>query len=554
MAKLLVIGLDGGTFAVLEPLARKGVIPFLGGLMEEGVCGELLSVMPPVTAPAWVSFMTGKSPGNHGVFDFLEVSRSMVFDTQRRPVSSRSIPYRPFWSTLGDAGKRAGLVNIPMTYPATPVNGFMISGMLTPSLESDFVYPSDLYRRLGPELGEYLLDVPLENYPRGREEEFIRDLVRHVRQRAQYAKFLLREEACDFFMVVFVETDRLQHKLWHRLQASLGDAAGKDGCARDSTLQFYEILDSELREIADLAGPECALIVMSDHGFGEFTRLFYVNRWLQENGYLTLHPLRRQLQGVAKRVMARRSAEGPLSPGAGPAVAGDGAGTASLRSLGKRILDPVDWKKTKAFFPFRTLQGIYLNVKGRQPEGCVKQGEEYARVREEIIARLKGFTDPETGRSLVQRVYRTEEILQGPFAREMPDILFFPDDFRCMGCETFSDSLFADTDWSHGSGMHRPEGILVARGPQFGEERIVRKARIIDLAPTILHLLGVPVPDNLDGRVLEEILNRQFRDSHPVQYTRERGQVKESREDDEIYSAEETARLKERLRGIGYLE
>jgi predicted AlkP superfamily phosphohydrolase/phosphomutase len=215
--KILVIGLDGGTWELVEPWARQGLLPTFQRFMQEGTWGPLRSTVPPITAPAWTSFATGKNPGKHGLFDFLS----------RRPDSYRTRPFNAshrngesLWGLLSRAGKRVGVLNVPMTYPPEPINGFMVAGMGTPASVEDFCYPLDFLRELRQAVPGYVVQHAGIFDPRGREPQMLQAVREMTAMRQQAVLHFLDHTEWDFFMAVFMATDLLQHYFWHFMDAS----------------------------------------------------------------------------------------------------------------------------------------------------------------------------------------------------------------------------------------------------------------------------------------------------------------------------------------------
>jgi len=194
--RVMVIGLDGATFTLLEPLMALGVMPFLARFREESAHGELLSTMPPVTAPAWASFMTGVNPGRHGIYEFAHRQRGSLSQV---PVNATFLQAPTLWQRLSDAGACVGVINVPLTYPPAPVNGFLISGLMTPRGARDFTYPRSLLGELEAHFGPYRLHHR-QAYTRGKVQAILSEARAILDYRLQTALYLLQRRDWDFFM------------------------------------------------------------------------------------------------------------------------------------------------------------------------------------------------------------------------------------------------------------------------------------------------------------------------------------------------------------------
>lgn len=285
--RLLVIGLDGGTFDLLRPLMAQGHMPNLAELVDHGCWGPLASTIPPFTGAAWSTFITGRNPGQHGVIAFTTRDR-FNYDTQGQGfVNAQRFDYT-LWELLSTAGKRVGVVNVPLTYPARPVNGFMVTGMLTPAGASRFTYPPEFAARIGP---DYMIDVDfLRDGERFRltglppKPEMLAQIRRMTQARTAHGVRWLQEEAWEFFMLVYTSTDRVSHFFWDEVPALL---AGQPSPNQAELLAFFHELDEGIGQLAAAAGPETNILFMSDHGFGPAPdRRFYVNVWLEQLGLL----------------------------------------------------------------------------------------------------------------------------------------------------------------------------------------------------------------------------------------------------------------------------
>ncbi len=547
MSRVLVIGIDGGTFDLVRPWTEAGDLPHIGRLMAEGIHGPLESTLPPVTAPAWTTFATGKNPGKHGVFDFIRPMGSGRFDL----VNSSAIRAQTLWQILSEAGRRVGVMNVPVTYPPTPVNGFVIGGMLSPTRRTGsgkITYPADLLDRYTDQLPPYRV-APNVQYKPGNEEAFIADLLELVDLRGTYALQLMDDYPCDFLMCHFLSTDTSQHAHWKFDEPDHPrydpQAAARFG---DGIKQVYQRIDRYVGQMVDRLSEDTNVILMSDHGFGPLHYVVNLNLFLIEKGLMRLkRDAWTRLKAALFRAGVTPAAIWHLIERTGLQNYVWQVSKSTRNKVVSKFLsfDDVDWSRTVAYSIGHVGQ-IYVNLKGREPEGIVEPGEAYERTRQQVIDALHDLRHPETGRVLIDKIIPGDEVTHGPYAAQGPDLHLVMDSYRTIVFPLFAtDGKIVTRQIRGDSGCHRKHGIFVAWGPEI-RPNALSNARILDLAPTILHLLGLPVPGDMDGRVLTEALASE----RPVEI-REVGPDKEGA--DAQLSAEETAEVENRLRDLGYL-
>ncbi len=550
--KIVIIGLDGGTFEIIDPLIAEGRLPNIARLIEKGTRGPLQSVIPPVTGPAWTSFMTGKEPGRHGLFDFV---KPVEGGYGREVVNYSHIRARTIWSMISDAGLDLGIVGVPATWPPPKVNGFVVTGMLTPGTDVTYTHPPELAAEIEEKFGPYVLDIWWQSYNRGQEDLLLDALHDVARQRGTVALDLMQSRPWDVFMMVFEATDRIHHSLWHLLDPG-AKPVGKDLRFRERILDIYSEIDAGIGRLVDAAGRSANVFIMSDHGFGPLTGKFAINTWLEQEGLLSCTGWNRQ----AARSRARVSS---LAKWLNHKIAPTAAGrllrkTISLvkkpkKSTPYRFLQYIDWSKTKAYSVSNTESGIYLNLEGREPQGIVKPGPEAEELKKVIIDKLQQIRHPDTGEQLVppDRVVPREKIYDGPFVDRAPDVLFFLKDGEYPVDVNLDPEIFQPANWRTGSGSHRMNGIFCASGPDIKPGLELELPRIIDIAPTILGLLDLPIPSDMDGAVLREMLTDDALGAHGFATV----EVDEKAFDDEAqdFTEEEAARVEKQLKDLGYL-
>lgn len=549
--RVIVIGLDGATMDLIRPWVHEGRLPHLGRLMREGVSGELRSTVPPVTGPAWISFMTGKNPANHGVFHFrtFDLARYTCYDETL--VTSTRFANDTIFKLVSDAGLRVAALAVPMTFPPFPVNGIMLSGYPTPNLQTAYAYPPEMSNRFSN------INITSEFF-RHSDQERVRSATHMVEQLTTYCVELMQEEQYDLFMVVFTNTDMANH-FFRKYTDPDYPAYDPEGAQVYGTVlrDQYVLADEAVGRLVEQADDDTTIIIMSDHGSGVHpTRYLHTNSWLRSKGWLEIRGglattgakgIRTILEYARMKAPWARDFVKRRFPS--PVKAGI--------SSGLHATSAIRWSQTKAYrVPmFFFVEGIEVNLKGRQPQGIVEPGPEYEELRDQIIAELKGLADPTTGELIVRRAFKKEEEYSGPFMHNAPDIVVFYDhDYAGgpspVGPVTTPIERYTLNTWS---GQHRMNGTLIMWGKDVPENLVIEGASIVDPAPTIMYLLDLPIPAEMDGRVLTEALDPALLAARPVTiYHKAEG---EKPEEAETYvDEEEEEQIREALRGLGYID
>jgi predicted AlkP superfamily phosphohydrolase/phosphomutase len=539
----LVIGIDGATFDLLSPWAEKGDLPNLARLMSEGAHGPLESTLPPVTSPAWPTFATGKNPGKHGVFDFIR-----PLGGRFELVNASSLRGPTLWEILSRAGRKVGIMNVPVTYPPKPVNGFVIGGMLSP-MTGTFTYPSSFLDRYASELRPYRI-APEVQYKGDNEKAFVEDLLDLVDRRGRYALRLMEDCPYDFLMFHFQATDVLQHALWKAVDPA--HPRHDPRSAPRVTAMFksiYDRIDDFIGQMLERLDDDATVMVMSDHGFGSLHHTVNLNLYLIDRGLMKLK------SGAWTRLKT-----GLFRAGLTPASIWHLIERVGLQNYVWQVskstrnkvvskflsFDDVDWSRTVAYSIGHVGQ-IYVNTRGREPQGVVEPGAQVKAVRRQVSDALQELQHPETGEPLVDEIILGDEVVHGPFASRSADLHLVMDGYRAIAFPLFAADRRIVTHQIRGdSGCHRRHGILIAWGDGILSGENLRGARIMDLAPTILHLMRLPVPDDMDGKVLTSAFDLD----RPVTY--EQVGVSEGTTHDGL-SPDEAAEVEERLRSLGYL-
>jgi predicted AlkP superfamily phosphohydrolase/phosphomutase len=458
---------------------------------------------------------------------------------------------------LSGYGRKVVALNVPMTYPPVPVNGVMVSGMPTPSTDVTFTYPNNTYQDILNAIGDYILyPDPGEAYSDSGIDSFLERLYRSADLRMQAFAYLRQRETPDFAMMVVNGTDTVSHAMWKYMDQAhpLHDATQFDKYG-NAIRDYYRHVDGLLAGIVESLDENTTLIIMSDHGFGPFHKFIHVNNWLIQQGFMSIKPdLRSRFKqttfdmGFSPMNVYNTLMRFGLGKLKREVVRGQGQGL--LKTLFLSFAD-VDWSRTVAY-SLGNVGQIYLNVAGREPQGVVQPGEEYEQVRAQIMERLAQLRDPATGENVVESIYRREEIYHGDRLEQAADIVFIPTrlEYFGFGEYEFGSHKIIESMQRGISGTHRLNGIFLAYGAAVQPGVEIEGASLVDLAPTILHLMSAPIPDEMDGRVLHDIFQPDYRPA-PIVTSGEWSQSDNGQDGGLTESQKQV--VADRLRGLGYV-
>ena len=566
--KAVIIGLDAATWTLIRPWIAEGGMPNLAKLMKAGVSGTLQSVLPPITPPAWTSFMTGKNPGKHGIFHFVETERDSYAMNYANGGSRRS---PTVWRLLNAAGFSVGTMNIPFTYPPETLDGFQISGLDTPSANSPYVHPPSLKRELVDHLGKINHDVRFlgSMSTDERRAQVLAEMEKIDQQWAAAALYLLEHHPQDVMMFVFMSIDTVQHYFWQYMDRShfLYDPKAEPRFG-NAMRQVYERLDAVTGRIIDKLPNDTTVFVVSDHGGGPVVdRTIFLNRYLAQLGILKYNKKGRfGLPQLISKILRRGYSflRSSLSSRQKSRLAEIFPSLRMKAELAYTSFANIDWGRTKAYCSevLASPPSIWINLKGVKPAGIVEPAE-YKALTDFIIEKLDELKDPRTGKPVIARVYRRDDIFHGPFSNEGADLIldWWSEDSLFSTAPSFPKNMdkspviireHRPSENSEWGGTHRLNGILIGRGPVLKTAVEIENAQLIDLAPTLLHLLGVPVPKDMDGKVLTSAFRSDFLTAHPVRAGTASGTSGADRPSG--YTDEESAKVEERLQALGYLE
>jgi len=451
MRKVLIIGLDSAPAEIV--FDRRTEFPVLNRLIESGVHGTMRSSDPPITIPAWMVMSTGLDAGRLGLYGFRH--RTGPSYDKMWIATAQSINEPAVWDLLGREGGRSILVSVPPSYPPRPVPGLRIGCFITPGPDKEYTYPRELKAELETRFGPYLFDVPFRVEDRA---EILREIYRMTEKRFDVISYLMRTKPWDLFMFVEIGVDRVQHAFWkyHDPTHHLHEPGNPFETA---IIDYYRFVDRKIGALLRDAGAETVVLVISDHGAKRMKGAFCVNEWLIAQGDLVLKDVPRRGATIEKT--------------------------------------PIDWSRTKAWGWGGYYARIFLNVEGREPQGIV-QAADYEREREALAERLRAVRGP-AGEPWATRVIKPNEYFADARG-DYPDLMVYFDDlfWRSAGTLGWGTMYLSENDTGPDDAVHAQHGMYILHDPATaagGRKDI----DIIDVAPTVLRKLGLPVPPELKG-------------------------------------------------------
>ncbi len=496
--RIAVIGLDGATFSLLDPLMQQGYMPTLQRLCTEGTRADLRSTMPPYTAPAWTTFATGVNPGKHGCYDFLLPTEDLEqFDL----CNSSHIQVETIYELLHQRGKRSILINLPNSYPPK-LNSPIITDMLT--VGDNCVFPESLKSKY-PALQRYRLSPDEELNVKGKYSEYVDDIIALEKDHMEAVKQLWQQEPWDLFYYLFSSTDWISHAMFSKLM---------DG-SFPKAYELFKYIDDQLKWFVDHLPTDTHLYILSDHGFKVYEHTFYFNKWLEQEGYLTTKAASATQfhQNISKQddqrsaLQQQKKYEFHVSSGMMRALSVVKPIERLARWFYHKVAKPflpirinldvtIDFEQTRVCFPKgRTMTAIYINDGRKYKQGKPMTDDEYLSLRTEIKTKLENLTGPD-GKPVTPKVYTKEEIYGDHTPERCPDLFYEFGDYWFVG-QFHSSELFIDEI----SSKHGSVGMFIAYGDGIKAQTLPEQ-QIASVMPTILHDMTLAVPDYVDGSVL----------------------------------------------------
>lgn len=532
MTKTLFIGLDGATFTVLDEMTRDlpgiGItMPFLKQFMETGCRAKLRSTPNPLTPPAWVSIMTGRTPGSHGVYDFIRAEEKGG-DVYFTLSDSRDILTETIWSMASRQNRTIVALNFPITAPPKPVAGSLIPGFVPWKHLRRNTTPPELYDRLkeipdfDPKELAWDFDREKQSLEIMTEEDTENWVSYHIPRDEQWfriAEKLLREDNPDLMAVLFDGVDKLQHQVWSFVDPALvpTNPTPWQKRVRELCLEYFRKLDSYIEKLVKLAGPNTQVFMASDHGFTATTEIVRINSFLHEKGYLTWKEI------DDSEATKRREASWFAN---------------------------LDWDKTLAYCRTPSSNGITIRI-AEHPGKPGIQPEEYEAFRDKLIHDLENFKDPNTEERIIQAIYKREDVYSGQAMKEAPDLTLV---LRDYGFVSIKNVLPIVEPREVPAGTHHPDGIFLAGGNGIKSGFVGELHQIVDVTATMLYSLGLPIPKDQEGQVAESFLTDNYLLSNPIAVSEQNSLENEADKESEDISDEEKEKILAQLQMLGYME
>lgn len=549
--KTLLVGLDAACWEYLDPLLQAKKLPNLERLLHQGTSGTLRSVMPPITPAAWSSLVTGVNPGKHGVFEWVQRRPG---DYSFVPVDARQRCGTPVWKRLNAAGIRTGVVNIPLTYPVEPLDGFLLCGFSAPPSKRDLTYPASLLNEIEARYGPYQPDVDMP--PEGTWSPGAYQAERSFQERqVRTAAWLANVHQVHVLILNLMLLDHANH--------TMPDEAVVEQAIIDS--------DADLGLLLDEFAPDNVMLI-SDHGSRRVRGVFLMQAWLAEQGVLKRPPrpvnsqaqvanflLRRMQNGrshLANRIYRRilREALVRLPHTWTTSLRSRLESAIPLANLQIETLDRFVPAETRVFQPGGHRGSLTINLVGREPQGVV-QPEEKEALTAELIEKLSAVCDPETGEKVFPAIYRPEEIYSGPFTAHAPDLI--GDYYGSRWSVVSKLPGLHPRPWRYFMvgerwfGDHSRDGIFVFAGRDFATQPGRSQAHLLDIPATLLYIYGVPQPEDYDGQPLVQTLKPERAAELQLRY--QPGDLRTVQEPRLQSPEEEDRAIRERLKALGYL-
>ncbi|RKU16837.1 phosphodiesterase [Candidatus Poribacteria bacterium] len=451
--RVLIIGWDCAAPELVFD-AFKADMPNTRRLMEEGTYGELESTIPPITVPAWMCMMTSRDPGELGIYGFRN-RKDYSYDALTI-ANSRVIKVPTLWDLLGQARKKSVVLGVPLTYPAKPFSGWMVTSFLTPNLNSQWTFPKRLTREITQVASDYMIDIP--NFRTDRRAELEQQLLKMTAERFRLARYLLETKDWDLFTMVEMGSDRLHHAFW-RFWDKTHPKYESNSPFSDTMRNYYRALDAELGETLACVDENTTVMVVSDHGAKRMDGGICVNEWLRQHGYLTLKT--------------------------------------EPSEITRWTPDMVDWYQTKAWGEGGYYARIFINVEGREPNGIVS-AQDYESVRDELKAQLEAIVDEE-GHNIGTRVFKPEEVYRE--CRNIPPdlIVYFGNLFwRSVGSVGYNSIYTYENDTGPDDCNHAEMGMFIIKNGEQTQGPVSPKS-LYDIAPTVLNEFGIDIPAAMQG-------------------------------------------------------
>ena len=455
--KLVIIGLDCASPRTLFE-DFKDDCPNIKKLMDSGVYGKLRTCDPPITIPAWMVMSTGKKAGTLGLYGFRHRKKNSYDDFW--VVSSYNVKEPRIWEIIGDKGLKSCVLGIPPTYPVQKINGCLVSGFITPDSTAEFTYPPELKEEIIKNIGEYIFDV---NFRVEKKADLLEEIYEMTELHFKTIKYLMKKKEWDYFKFVIIGLDRFHHAFWKYYDYE--HHKYKSGNYFEGEMKkFYKYLDKKIGNLLSLLDEDTVVMIVSDHGAKAMKGLICVNMALEELGLLKFNtkPKPRTRIGQAD----------------------------------------IDWNNTYAWGWGGYYARIFLNLEGREPNGIIKE-EHYEKMRDEITNKIKDIKDV-NGNPMNTKVYKPEELFK-IIRGDVPDLIVYFDDlnWRSAGTVGYESMYLDENDTGPDDAVHDWYGVYIIYDPNRNIGKDLGIKNILDIAPTSLNILGLEVPFDMEGNIIE---------------------------------------------------
>ncbi|MFC1668630.1 alkaline phosphatase family protein [Chlamydiota bacterium] len=443
--KLIVIGLDCASPQLVFEKYRND-LPNINGLLKTGLYADLESVIPPITVPAWMSMVTGKDPGKLGVYGFR--NRANYSYNNLSIANSSYIHEKTVWERLSDAGKKVIVLGVPQTYPTSKVNGLLVSGFLTPGIDSNYTYPIALKEEIKEKIGDYIIDV--KDFRTDDKDSLLQNIYEMTKRRFQLADYLMSNHPWDFFMMVEMGVDRIHHGFWKYCDEDHPKYV--PGNKYESVIkEYYCYIDKLIGVILKKLDEDTSILIVSDHGAKTMLGGICINEWLIKKGYLSVY-------------------EYPKN------------GIIQLDNSN------INWQKTRVWASGGYYARIFFNVEGREPQGIIKKNE-YDVFRQQIKKEIEEICGPkkeklQTKAYIPQEIYKTINNIP-------PDLIVLFDDlsWRSVGSIGFPDIYTFENDTGPDDANHAQHGIFILKSAQLKKQGRIPPLKITDCSQIMADLV-----------------------------------------------------------------
>jgi len=554
LTKTIVIGIDSGCWEYIDPLLKEDRLPNIKSLMKNGAAGILKSTIPPLSPVAWSSFITGKKPENHGIFDYWHIKynpKQNGLGRYFRPVTPKDRKGIPFWKYLNQYGHKVGIVNIPTTYPADKVNGFFISGYDSPEKSPNMVYPKDLYNQLLTKYGQEVFNIPsFDLLKKGEINKFIKLYTQHDKKQTLAAIELAKKYNISTLVINYMMNDHFNHLMKDYSNVEKG----------------LEIIDKNIGLLVK-EFPSANFIVISDHGSMRTKGAFLISEWLMKQGLLQFkhkpYKLRR-LRVAFHHFFTRFNLRGRLEKYIRNTIVlplqflPEALCEKLVNSIAAQnpILywpwDDIDFSRSIVAMCSPAIGGIYLNTKENGLDDTLSS-QEYFKIRETLKKELNKIIHPQIHIPLVTNIYTREEVYNHSF-NHAPDLMVFSlfsinTSIRLKDGE--KNNFFVSNDEVNYYGIHSEEGIYIFSGSSFNKN-FNSILYIWDIPAIILHLNNIPISNDFDTTISEKVFSDQYIKKNPLIYKKQESSFSHQIISSDL-SNDEAELVKERLKDLGYM-